>query len=148
MARRNRCQWYFCDPLTATDEQLDGAGRCPLTAAPGRPYCTAHAELARYRPGEDDPPPAEPEAVAPALPARPAGPPPTRAELTLRMLRRREGVTRTELHAAFEQQIGPTGASTARQALQKLPKRNGWGAVEYLGRQPGRGGMVMRLPPA
>ena len=154
MARAARCCWYFCDPLSATDEQLYGGGRCPLPTLPGRPYCAAHEARAYRQPGDPyDPaeqpaPLAAPEAAAPA-PQRLARQGGKRAALTLAALRRPEGITVQELHALFEQKIGPTGATTARQAIDKLPPRHAGRKADNLGPLPGRGlGHVYRLPPA
>ena len=167
---RRRCQYWLADPVALDDEALySGHGRCPLDAVRGRPYCGPHEAIVWQKPGE---PWAGPEAVAPALPAADTAPAPvaeavaparasppkpraprktangkTRANVLRAMLARPEGVSVAELHAAFVETFGSCGATTAQQAIQRLPGKLGWRKPENLGPRPGRGrGSVFRLP--
>ena len=95
-------------------------------------------------------PPVTPDRPAVAAPrankAKPVRAGARRVELTLQALRRPAGVTVAELHALFEQEIGPTGATTAVQCIGKIPPKHAGRKAENTGRRPGRAGAVYRLP--
>ena len=170
---RRRCEFWLADPVALDDAALySGNGRYPLPAARGRPYCGPHEAIVWQKPGEPwgtRPPEAAPATIAEAValppadtaPAEPEAPAPacarraprttadgrTRADVVRAMLALPEGMTVAELHAAFVEAFGACGATTAQQALFKLPVRLGWGKPENLGPRPGRGrGSVFRLP--
>ena len=134
-------------------EPFDRHEAAPPVAAPAPPVVDAVAPARTKHPARPKPK-AQAKADAKPKPPTKAPRPPrsndalTRADLTMILLHRPEGVTRAELHTAFEAQIGPTGPTTAEQAIQKVPRKRAGRKAERLPRQPGRQGFVFYLPPA